>query len=103
MKRDLYREIAFLEDLHEKNLMRRNITAICVISVIFIVAPILLDMIEFASILEFLEHVALAIINAVLYFFVNAIAFSFVFTPSIEENCRIKQLKIEKEKGDYYD
>lgn len=96
MKRDFDREIALLEDLHEKNLQRRNITAICVISVVFIVAPILLDMIEFSSILDFVGHVALAVISAVLYFFVNAIAFSFVFTPSIEENCRIKQLKIEK-------
>lgn len=96
MKRDIYREIMLLEDLHEKNMQRRNLTAICIISVVFIVAPILLDMVEFTGTLSFLEHVALAIINAVLYFFVNAIAFSFILTPSIEETCRIKQLKIEK-------
>ena len=99
MSRDIQREIMLREELHEKNLLRRNITAICVISVIFIVAPILLDMIEFASILDFLEHVALAIINAVLYFFVNAIAFHFVLEPSFEETYRIRQLKIEQEKG----
>ena len=95
MKRNLFSQIEILKDLHEENQKRRNIKAVCVFSVIFIVAPIMLDLTEFSSILDFLEHVVLAIISAVLYYFVNAIIFWNLLSPGIEETILIEELEKE--------
>lgn len=90
---DLIRYLSALEAAHEKRIMKRNITSICVIFGVFVLLSVRFDIVHLNNLADFAVHILICAILAVVYFFVNGIFFSLAFSESGREAYRIEQLR----------
>lgn len=92
-KQDPRTKLHYLENMHDKNAPLRLLNAFIVVLVIRIVAPILFDLVEFDSIIDFLLFIPESALDAAIYTIVNALGFSFLTGESLKEQAEIERLR----------
>lgn len=90
---ELQKQINEIERKYEKNKFKRNIITIIIATIVFFFIGKALFSID-----NIVECIILAFVCAIIYFFVSALAFTYLFTKSESENNHIKYLEDELRK-----
>ena len=99
-RENLIRYLSALESAHEKRIIKRNLSSICVVFGVFVLLSVYFDIVHLNNLADFAVHILVCAILAVVYFFVNAIFFSLAFSESIREAYKIEQLRSQIYKED---
>ena len=88
---ELYRQITRLEKQFEKNKFRRMILTICGIAVVFLIMFFISNVIN--NVKDFVIGIIASVVGAWIYFYVNLLIFTPLFSISQSENERLETLK----------